>query len=59
MTTHYFPLCVERNRIIIAHNGATKLLANTRKDIVDTQTRRMVAEASLANLCRNRKVVDS
>ena len=58
MTTHYFPLCAERNQIIIVENGATKLLANIAKDVVDKQTRRMVVGASLANLCRNDKVVD-
>ena len=59
MTTHYFPLFVERNRIIIAQNGATKLLANIAKDIVDTQTQHMVVGASLSILCRKGKVVNS
>ena len=47
MTTHYFPLYAERNQIIIVENGATKLLANIAKDVVDKQTRRMVVGASI------------
>ena len=49
-------LCAERNQIIIAENGAVKLLANTAKDAADPQTLCMVAGA-LANLCGNGKVV--
>ena len=56
MAVHYFSLCAERNQIIIAENGAVKLLANTAKDAVDPQTLCMVAGA-LANLCGNGKIV--